>query len=47
MSKTIAEINEKIRSGKAVVFTADEIIDVVREKGVAQTAREVDGFTSC
>lgn len=46
MSKTIAEINEKIRSGKAVVFTADEIIDVVREKGVAQTAREVDVVTT-
>ena len=32
MAKTIEEINEKIRSGKAVVFTAEEIIDVVRKK---------------
>jgi uncharacterized protein (DUF39 family) len=46
MSRTITEINEKIRSGKAVVFTAEEIIDVVRKKGVAQTAREVDVVTT-
>ena len=26
MAKTIEEINQKIRSGKAVVFTAEEII---------------------
>ena len=29
MPKTIAEINEKIRQGKAVVVTAEEMIDVV------------------
>ena len=46
MAKTIEEINEKIRSGKAVVFTAEEIIDVVREKGEAQTAGEVDVVTT-
>ena len=27
MAKTIDEINEKIRKGKAVVLTAEEIID--------------------
>ena len=27
MTKTITEINEKIREGKAVVFTAEEIIN--------------------
>ena len=32
MSKTIAEINEKIKKGKAVVVTAEEIIDLAREK---------------
>jgi uncharacterized protein (DUF39 family) len=31
MAKTIEEINAKIRSGKVVVFTAEEIIDVVRD----------------
>ncbi len=46
MSKTISEINEKVRSGKAVVFTAEEIIDVVRKKGVPKTAREVDVVTT-
>jgi len=44
--KTIAEINEKIKSGKAVVVTAEEIIDIVKEKGVGQAAREVDVVTT-
>jgi len=34
MAKTIQEINEKIKAGRAVVLTAEEIIGVVREKGV-------------
>src|SRR4030043_350887 len=42
MAKTIEEINEKIRKGKAVVFTAEEIIDYVAEKGVKKVAHEVD-----
>jgi uncharacterized protein (DUF39 family) len=46
MTKTIAEINEKIRQGKAVVVTAEEIIDIVRQKGITQTAREVDVVTT-
>ena len=29
MAKTIKEINEKIKNGKAVVVTAEEIIDIV------------------
>jgi len=44
--KTIAEINEKIREGKAVVVTAEEIIDVAREKGVKKAAQEVDVVTT-
>ncbi|MFH1088057.1 MAG: homocysteine biosynthesis protein [Chloroflexota bacterium] len=44
--KTIAEINDKIRHGKAVVVTAGEVIDIARQKGVAQTAREVDVVTT-
>jgi len=31
--KTIQQINEKIRAGAAVVVTAEEIIDIVEEKG--------------
>ncbi len=44
--KTYAEINEKIKQGKAVVFTAEEIIDVVKEKGYRVAAREVDVVTT-
>lgn len=46
MSKTIAEINEKIKQGKAVVVTAEEIIDIVAKKGVAAAAQEVDVVTT-
>jgi len=46
VAKTIAEINEKIKAGKAVVFTAEEIIDVAREKGVKRAAQEVDVVTT-
>ena len=44
--KTIAEINERIKKGQAVVFTAEEIIDVVKEEGLAKAAREVDVVTT-
>jgi uncharacterized protein (DUF39 family) len=44
--KTIEEINRKIKEGKAVVFTAEEIIGVAREKGVKKTAQEVDVVTT-
>ena len=46
MSKTIAEINEKIKRGQAVVATAEEIIDIARKKGAARTAAEVDVVTT-
>src|SRR4030042_6600227 len=45
MAKTIEEINEKIKKGKAVVFTAEEIIEVATEKGVKKAAQEVDVVT--
>lgn len=44
--KTYAEINEKIKSGKAVVVTAEEIIDLVKEKGEETVAKEVDVVTT-
>jgi len=44
--KTIAEINEKIKKGKAVVTTAEEIIDLVKKKGIKKTASEVDVVTT-
>jgi uncharacterized protein (DUF39 family) len=46
MTKTIAEINEKIKQGKAVVATAEEIIGLARDKGVTRTASEVDVVTT-
>ncbi len=46
MAKTIAEINQKIKEGQAVVVTAEEIIDIVKKKGVKETAREVDVVTT-
>jgi uncharacterized protein (DUF39 family) len=46
MAKTIEEINDKIRQGKAVVLTAEEIIDHVREHGIKRTAEQVDVVTT-
>ena len=46
MAKTITEINEKIKKGRAVVVTAEEIIGIVREKGLEQAARDVDVVTT-
>ncbi|MCX5726740.1 MAG: homocysteine biosynthesis protein [Candidatus Saganbacteria bacterium] len=46
MTKTIAEINEKIKKGQAVVVTAEEIIDIVEKKGVEKAAKEVDVVTT-
>jgi uncharacterized protein (DUF39 family) len=44
--KSFAEINEKIKKGKAVVVTAEEIIDMVKEKGEEKVAKEVDVVTT-
>lgn len=46
MAKTIQEINEKIKSGRAVVFTAEEIIEVAKSKGLKKAAAEVDVVTT-
>jgi uncharacterized protein (DUF39 family) len=44
--KTIEEINEKIKKGKALVLTAEEIIDFVEQKGAKRAAEEVDVVTT-
>ena len=46
MTKSIAEINERIAKGQAVVVNAEEVIDLVKKKGVARAAREVDVVTT-
>jgi uncharacterized protein (DUF39 family) len=44
--KTIGEINEKIKLGKAVVVTAEEMIDIVRGKGTKAAAEQIDVVTT-
>ena len=46
VNKTYKEINEKIKSGKAVVVTAEEIIDIVEKNGEIEAARNVDVVTT-
>lgn len=46
MVKTYEEINEKIKSGKAVVVTAEEMIDIVRSDGAKKAAERVDVVTT-
>ncbi len=46
MVKTIAEINEKIKKGKVVVVTAEEMKEIVRARGEKEAAREVDVVTT-
>jgi uncharacterized protein (DUF39 family) len=46
VTKTYQEINDRIRSGEVVVVTAEEMIDVVKDKGVEEAAREVDVVTT-
>ncbi len=44
--KTYAEINEKISKGLAVVVTAEDMVGLVRKKGAARAAKEVDVVTT-
>ncbi|MFH0910217.1 MAG: homocysteine biosynthesis protein [Planctomycetota bacterium] len=46
MAKTVAQINEKIKSGKAVVVTAEEMVSIVAEKGVKAAAAQIDVVTT-
>jgi len=46
VNKTYQEINEKIKSGKVVVVTAEEIIDIVKKKGPIDAAKHVDVVTT-
>lgn len=44
--RTLAEINDKIRRQRAVVWTVEELKARVAEAGVTQTAKEVDVITT-
>lgn len=46
MERTYEEINEKIKNGKAVVYTAEEILAVAEEKGFQKTLETVDVVTT-
>lgn len=46
VTKTYEEINEKIKKGKAVVVTAEEIIDLAKEEGISSAAAKVDVVTT-
>jgi len=44
--KTIDEINEKIKSGKVVVVTAEEMIEITKDKGTKKASKYVDVVTT-
>ncbi|HKK96267.1 MAG TPA: homocysteine biosynthesis protein [Anaerovoracaceae bacterium] len=44
--KTYEEINKKIKDGNAVIVTAEEVIDVVKEKGIEEATKEIDVVTT-
>lgn len=46
MTRTIEEINEKIKKGKAVVFTAEQAVQMAKEQGVSECAKKIDVVTS-
>ena len=46
VSKTIKDINRRIKEGKAVVVTADEMTSIVKKKGPRKAAQEVDVVTT-
>ncbi|QEK12872.1 hypothetical protein FQB35_11345 [Crassaminicella thermophila] len=46
IKKTYEEINEKIKNGCAVVVSAEEVIDIVKEKGIKDAAKYVDVVTT-
>ena len=46
VNKTYQQVNEKIKSGDVVVVTAEEIIDIVKEQGSVEAAKQVDIVTT-
>ncbi len=46
VKRSIEEINQKIKQGKAVVVTAEEMVDIVKEDGVKGAFKKVDVVTT-
>ena len=44
--KDYSEINRRVREGSAVVMTKDEFLACIRERGLSESAREVDVVTT-
>lgn len=44
--KTIDEINKRIKDGKAIVVTAEEMIEIVKNKGPKKAAQDIDVVTT-
>lgn len=44
--KTFEEINDKIKKGKVVVLTAEEVIPLVKKEGAKKVAEKIDVVTS-
>jgi len=46
VKKTISQINERIKKGKAVILNAEEMVETVKRLGKVQAAKEVDVVTT-
>jgi len=46
VNKSVATINDRIKRGDAVIVTAEEMAEIVREKGEVAAAKEVDVVTT-
>ncbi len=46
MAKTYAEINKKIKQGKAVVVTAEEVIGIAKKEGTKKASERIDVVTT-
>ena len=46
VNKSYAEINAKIKAGKAVVVTAEEMVGIVKKEGKINAAKQVDVVTT-
>lgn len=46
VNKSISQINERIERGDAVIVTAEEMVEIVRENGEVEAAEEVDVVTT-
>jgi L-aspartate semialdehyde sulfurtransferase len=46
VKKTYQQINDKIKAGKVVVVTAEEMVDVVKKEGAVKAAEKIDVVTT-